>query len=177
MSKDRYSEHSDVVHAHHQRNGFPRAPAPEQLHAIRNRQPVSTGVTVPEPPQPVTSSMDQPSSTGAPTVLTPADGELTGHPTKLRSYPNKFREVIERAKLIAQCDAATKNPFPHCSTFLDTLSGEIFNEALVECPNIPPGKPLLLEWHLLSAHRRILAQLPQIARYPCKHRYHYLPPC
>jgi len=78
-------------------------------------------------------------------VLTTADGELTGPPTKLRSYPNKFREVIERVKLIAQCDSAMKDPFPPRSTFLDTLSGEIFNEALIECTNIPPGKPFLFE--------------------------------
>ena len=83
-------------------------------------------------------------STDIATVRTTADGELTGHPTKLRSYPNKFREVIERAKLIAQCDAATKNSFPSHSTFLDTSSGEIFSEALVECTNVPPGKPLFL---------------------------------
>ncbi|KAI5984692.1 hypothetical protein EDC04DRAFT_2615640 [Pisolithus marmoratus] len=48
-------------------------------------------------------------------------------------------DVIEHAKLIAQCNSATKNPFPPCSTFLDILSGEIFNEALVKCMNTPPG--------------------------------------
>ncbi|KAI5984476.1 hypothetical protein EDC04DRAFT_2615724 [Pisolithus marmoratus] len=42
-------------------------------------------------------------------------------------------------KLITQCDSTTKNPFPPCSTFLDILSGEIFNEALVKCTNTPPG--------------------------------------
>ena len=89
----------------------------------------------------------QPSSksTGTPTVLIAADGKLTGHPTKLHSYPNKFREVIEQVKLIAQCDSVTKDPFPSHSVFLDTLSGEIFNEALVECTNIPPGELLLFE--------------------------------
>ena len=137
------------MRAYHQGNRFPRAPAPEQLQAVRNQQRSSAGVTVSEPAHNVSSVAQgsQPSSesTGAPTVLIAADGELTGHPTKLRSYPNKFREVIERAKLIAQCDSATKDPFPSRSAFLDTLSGEIFNEALVECTNIPPGELLLFE--------------------------------
>ena len=148
ISEKRYGEDSDVVRAYHQCNGFPRAPPPEQLHAIRNRQPPSARVSISEPAQNVANNVAQGSSsesTGAPTVLTAADGELTGHPTKLRSYPNKFREVIERAKLIAQCDSTTKDPFPPRSTFLDMLSGEIFNEALVECTNIPPGKLLLLK--------------------------------
>ncbi|KAI5982138.1 hypothetical protein EDC04DRAFT_2616905 [Pisolithus marmoratus] len=72
-------------------------------------------------------------------VVLTADGRLTGHLMKLCSYLNKFWEVIEHAKLIAQCDSTTKNPFPPCSTFLDILSGEIFNEALVKCTNTPPG--------------------------------------
>ena len=137
------------MHAYHQGNRFPHAPAPEQLRAVRNQQQSSAGVTISEPAHNVSSVAQgsQPSSesTGAPTVLIAADGELTGHPTKLRSYPNKFREVIERAKLIVQCDSATKDPFPSRSTFLDTLSGEIFNEALVECTNILPGELLLFE--------------------------------
>ena len=146
--EERYGEDSDVVRAYHQCNGFPRAPPPEQLHAIRNRQPPSAWVSISEPAQNVANNVAQgPSSksTGAPTVLTAADGELMGHPMKLRSYPNKFCEVIERAKLIAQCNSATKDPFPPRSTFLDMLSGEIFNEALVECTNIPPGKLLLFK--------------------------------
>ena len=137
------------MRAYHQGNRFLRAPVPEQLRAVRNQQRSSAGVTISEPAHNVSSVAQgsQPSSesTGAPTVLIAADGELTGHPTKLRSYPNKFREVIERAKLIAQCDSATKDPFPSRSAFLDTLSGEIFNEALVECTNIPPGELLLFE--------------------------------
>lgn len=148
MSKQRYGEHSDVVCAHHQSNGFPRSPAPERLRAICTQQPPSAGLTVSEPPQIVTSSVAQGpqplESTDIATVRTTADGKLTGHPTKLRSYPNKFRKVIERAKLITQCNAATKNSFPSRSTFLDTSSGEIFSEALVECTNVPPGKPLFL---------------------------------
>ena len=135
--------------AYHQGNRFPRAPALEQLRAVRNQQQSSAGVTISEPAHNISSVAQgsQPSSesTGTPTVLITANGELTGHPTKLRSYPNKFCEVIERAKLIAQCDSATKDPFPSRSVFLDTLSGEIFNEALVECTNILPGELLLFE--------------------------------
>ncbi|KAI5994996.1 hypothetical protein EDD15DRAFT_2365894 [Pisolithus albus] len=145
ISEQHHGEDSDVVRAYHQRNGFPHVPAPERLRAIRDQQQPSSGITVSMPAQDVACGVAQssqlpPESTGPPTtVLLTADGELTGHPTKLRSYPNKFREVIEWAKLIAQCDSATKNPFPSRSTFLDIMSGEIFNEALVECMNTPPG--------------------------------------
>ncbi|KAI5994391.1 hypothetical protein EDD15DRAFT_2366477 [Pisolithus albus] len=145
ISEQHHGEDSDVVRAYHQRNGFPHVPAPERLRAIRDQQQPSSGIAVSMPAQDVACGVAQssqlpPESTGPPTtVLLTADGELTGHPTKLRSYPNKFREVIERAKLIAQCDSATKNPFPSRSTFLDIMSGEIFNEALVECTNTPPG--------------------------------------
>ena len=38
-------------------------------------------------------------------------GELSGSATKLHSYPHKFWEIIERAKQLAQCGAAT-DPFP-----------------------------------------------------------------
>ncbi|KAI6034657.1 hypothetical protein PISMIDRAFT_19142 [Pisolithus microcarpus 441] len=145
ISEQHYGEDSDVVHAYHQRNGFPHVPALERLHAIRNQQQPSSGIAISMPAQDVACGIAQssqlpPESTGPPmVVLLTADGELTGHLTKLRSYPNKFREVIKKAKLIAQCDSAMKNPFPSCSTFLDIMSGEIFNEALVKCMNTPPG--------------------------------------
>ncbi|KAF9233084.1 hypothetical protein BU15DRAFT_66891 [Melanogaster broomeanus] len=75
------------------------------------------------------------------TVLTVAtsDGTLMGHVTKFCSYPHRFHKVIEWAKLIAQCECATKDPFPARSTFLDQSSAEIINEALLECENVPPG--------------------------------------
>ncbi|KAI6006097.1 hypothetical protein EDD15DRAFT_2359232 [Pisolithus albus] len=145
ISEQHHGEDSDVVRAYHQRNGFPHVPAPERLRAIHDQQQPSSGITISMPAQDVACGVAQssqlpPESTGPPTtVLLTADGELMGHPTKLRSYPNKFQEVIERAKLIVQCDSATKNPFPSCSTFLDIMSGEIFNEALVKCTNTPPG--------------------------------------
>ncbi|KAI6037193.1 hypothetical protein PISMIDRAFT_14781 [Pisolithus microcarpus 441] len=145
ISEQHYGEDSDVVHAYHQHNGFPHVPAPERLCAIRDQQQPSSGITISMPAQDVACGIAQssqlpPESTGPPTaVLLTANGELTGHPTKLRSYPNKFREVIEQVKLITQCDSAMKNPFPSRSTFLDIMSGEIFNEALVECTNTLPG--------------------------------------
>ena len=67
-----YGDDSDVVRAHHQGNGFPRAPAPGRLRAIRNQQQPSTGTTVLEPDQNVTSSVVQHSchgSTGSPSAL------------------------------------------------------------------------------------------------------------
>ncbi|KAI6007103.1 hypothetical protein EDD15DRAFT_2358210 [Pisolithus albus] len=46
ISEQHHGENPDVVHAYHQRNGFPHVPAPEQLHAIRNQQQPSPGITV-----------------------------------------------------------------------------------------------------------------------------------
>lgn len=121
----------DVVRAHHQRNGFPRAPSPGRLRAIRGQQQVSAGIAVP---------MIEETAGPQPSQVVATDGALEGHPTKLRSYPFGFRAVIERAKLIAQCDCATKSPFPPRSTFLDISSTEIFSEALLGCENVPAGK-------------------------------------
>ncbi|KAI6013719.1 hypothetical protein BKA83DRAFT_4500100 [Pisolithus microcarpus] len=126
ISEQHYGEDSDVVHAYHQHNGFPHVPAPERLRAIRNQQRPSSGITISMPAQDVACGIAQlsqlpPESTGPPMVVL-----LTA-------------DVIKQAKLIAQCDSAMKNPFPSCSTFLDIMSGEIFNEALVKCMNTPPG--------------------------------------
>ncbi|KAI6027297.1 hypothetical protein BKA83DRAFT_4123369 [Pisolithus microcarpus] len=126
ISEQHYGEDSDVVCAYHQRNGFPHVPALERLHAIRDQQQPSSGITISMPAQDVACGIAQssqlpPESTGPPmAVLLTAD-------------------VIEQAKLIMQCDSVTKNLFPSHSTFLDIMSGEIFNEALVECMNTPPG--------------------------------------
>ncbi|KAI6012160.1 hypothetical protein BKA83DRAFT_4501114 [Pisolithus microcarpus] len=108
-------------------------------------QQPSAVITISMPSQNITGSVAQGSQPCAePTVsqmiaLTTTDSELTGHPTKLRSYPNKFREVIKQAKLIVQCNSVTKNPFPPHSTFLDILSREIFSEALIKCMDTPTG--------------------------------------
>ncbi|KAI6012126.1 hypothetical protein BKA83DRAFT_4501089 [Pisolithus microcarpus] len=144
-SEQHYSEESDVVCGYHQRNGFLHAPAPERLHVIHDQQQPSAMTTVSMPTQNIPSSVAQGSQlssepAGSRTMpQTAADGELMGHPTKLCSYPNKFHKVIERAKLIMQCDSAMKNPFPPCSMFLDTLSVEIFNKVLVKCMDTPAG--------------------------------------
>ncbi|KAI6037785.1 hypothetical protein EDC04DRAFT_2604559 [Pisolithus marmoratus] len=89
-------------------------------------QQPSSGITILMPAQNVAcgvaqSSQLSPGSPGPPTMVV-----LTAN-------------VIKHEKLIAQCNSATKNPFLPCSTFLDILSGEIFNEALVKCMNTPPG--------------------------------------
>lgn len=143
LAESQRQSSEDVVRAHHRRNGFPRAPSPERLRTIRDQQHLSAGVVRSTVAQNNASSVaegPEPSSEIAhPTVAAP-DGELQGHPTKLRSYPFGFRPVIERAKLIAQCDSATKNPFPVRSTFLDVSSAEIFSEALLGCENVPAGK-------------------------------------
>ena len=69
-------------------------------------------------------------------------GELTGPATKFRSYPHKFREIIERAKQLAQCEAAL-DPFPIKTSFLDK-SAMYITEAIAERTEkgvlIPPSK-------------------------------------
>lgn len=144
----------DVIRAHHQRNGFPRAPSPGRLDAVRNRasDEDSTEITT-----------DNATGDSAHVEATLANGQLTGNATKLRSYPFGFRQVIEQAKLIAQCDSTTKNPFPNRSTFLDISSTEIFSEALLECENVPPGKRFTFGVVYTHESLRLLAQLPQFA--------------
>ena len=72
----------------------------------------------------------------------PPPGELTGAATKLRSYPYKFREIIEWAKQFAQCGSAT-DPFPSRTWFVDEKSAEYITEAIAEREAkdvyIPPG--------------------------------------
>ncbi|KAI6131360.1 hypothetical protein EV401DRAFT_2065709 [Pisolithus croceorrhizus] len=121
ISEQQYGEDLDIVHAYHQCNGFLHVPALERLHAICDQQQPSSGITISMPGQDVACGVAQSSQ------LSP---ESTGP---------LMMEVIEQVKLIAQCDSAMKNPFPSHSTFLDIMSGEIFNEALVECMNTPAG--------------------------------------
>ncbi|KIM64571.1 hypothetical protein SCLCIDRAFT_23310 [Scleroderma citrinum Foug A] len=106
------------------------------------------------------SDTPQTSSTAHVTV---AAGPLAGSAQKFRSYPNKFHEVIEWAKLISQCECATKCAFPDCAMFLDITSVECFNEAISECEDVPPSywpqyrKELcVLLWEALMMWRLIL---------------------
>jgi len=69
--------------------------------------------------------------------------ELSGQPTKLRSYPFKFHEIIEWAKQFAQCGAAL-DPFPNRAWFIDEKSAQYITEVIAEHKEkgvfIPPGK-------------------------------------
>ena len=127
LAEEHISNDRDVVNDHHRCNRQPRAPDTEDLAEIRHQQRHST---TPAP------DIAQASST---TQVTVAAGVLTGSAQKFQSYPNKFREVIERAKLITQCECTTKSPFPDRATFLDTTAIECFNEAISECEDVPPG--------------------------------------
>ena len=122
---------TDVVKEHHCRNGFPRAPDPQQLCDICSGH------------QDFTFSQDPLSESlvsGAPMSVPP--GELTGLATKFHSYLHKFHEIIERAKQLAQCEA-TLNPFPIKLLFLDKSTMYI-TEAITEHAEkgvpIPPGR-------------------------------------
>ena len=73
-------------------------------------------------------------------------GELSGSATKLRSYPHKFQEIIERAKQLAQCSAAT-DPFPVQLWFVEEKSAEYITKAITEHEAkhvyIPPGESFI----------------------------------
>ena len=94
----------DVVEQHHRRNRFPRAPDPQQLREVNQCPPLdcsSAPVTQDAPEDGI--SFTQPNMDGfdaTEQIPTPL-GELSGSATKLRSYPHKFREIIERAKQLA----------------------------------------------------------------------------
>ena len=80
----------------------------------------------------------QPSGTPTGCILDAAEQttippcELTGHPTKLRSYPPKFHEVIKHAKQLAQCAAAATDPFPSHSLFVNEKSAQYITEVIAE---------------------------------------------
>ena len=73
-------------------------------------------------------------------------GELSGQPTKLHSYPFKFREIIEWAKQLVQC-GATLDPFPNQAWFIDEKSAQYITKVIAEHKEkgvyIPPGKPCI----------------------------------
>ena len=93
-------------------------------------------------------------------------GELTGSATKFRSYPHKFREIIEHAKQLAQCEASL-NPFPIKSLFLDK-SAMYITEAIAERAEkgvpIPPGRYCVTFNDHLLIMNRVLASVPQRPR-------------
>lgn len=152
LLENQYSE-TDVVEEHHRRNRFPHAPDPQQLRDIRQ----SHGTVAPS--SQVATLSGQPSGSHIENILgaieqTPIPpGELTGNPTKLRSYPPKFREIIERAKQLAQCGAAAMDPFPSRASFINEKSAQYIAEAIAEREEkgviIPAGEFYLNE---LNAH-------------------------
>ena len=58
-------------------------------------------------------------------------GELNGSVTKLHTYLYKFREIIERAKQLAQCSAAL-DPYPNRAWFVDEKGPVYVTEAITE---------------------------------------------
>ena len=91
--------------------------------------------------QPITDDLDATEHISTP------PGELSGSATKLHSYPYKFREIIKRAKQLAQCGAAT-DPFPGRSWFVNEKSAEYITEAIAEHEAkhdfIPPGESCIV---------------------------------
>ncbi|KAI6014891.1 hypothetical protein BKA83DRAFT_4129617 [Pisolithus microcarpus] len=152
----------DVVEEHHRRNRFPRAPDPQHLRDVHQPLPGSALL-----------QQDLPLRECSPAAadikhLMPvvSSGELGGPATKLRSYPYKFHEIIERAKQLAQC-GATSDPFPSRAWFVDEKSAMYITEAMAECEQmgvlIPPGywpdyrKDLgILLWEALMTWRSTL---------------------
>ena len=147
LLENRCSE-TDVIEEHHCRNRFPHAPDPQRLHDIRQ----SHGAVAPFSQD--ATPTGQPSSTPTGCIPDAAEqmsippSELTGHPTKLCSYPPKFREVIERAKQLGQCAAAATDPFPSRSSFVNEKSAQYITEAIAEREEkdifIPAGESVTL---------------------------------
>ncbi|KAI5984137.1 hypothetical protein EDD15DRAFT_2375503 [Pisolithus albus] len=112
----------DVVEEYHCRNHFPCALDPQQLYDVQQRWPASSSA-----PLQRDALLDEPSS--APSEIegpisgktSAPSGELSGPATKLRSYPYKFHEIIEQAKQLAQCGAAS-DPFPTRAWFVHVLN-------------------------------------------------------
>ena len=141
---------TDVVEEHHRQNHFPRAPDPQQLCDVRSGHSSLRATPMDDSPNvPSTQSHDTegPSPNVTEQLQVPL-GELSGPATKLRSYPPKFREIIERAKQLAHCGAA-KNPYPPRAWFVEEQSAVYFTEAIVEREEkgiaIPLGKSGLLD--------------------------------
>ena len=125
---------TDVVEEHHRRNRFPRAPDPQRLHQTQ-QSPASVSQDVtPRVPPAERNVVEQ---------ISTSPGELSGSATKLRSYPYKFCEIIERAKQFAQCGAAT-DPFPSRAWFIGEKCSEYIAEAIAEYEEkgvlTPPGE-------------------------------------
>ena len=129
---------TDVVEEHHCRNCFPRAPNPQELGAICQELPTSLARKRSQSPTDLLKP--DPDVAEQASILV---GELSGQPTKLRSYPFKFREIIERAKQLAQCGAAL-DPFPSRAWFIEEKSAEYITEVIAERKEkgifIPPGE-------------------------------------
>ena len=122
----------DVVDEHHRWNGFPCTPDPQRLCDIRSgHQDPLFSQDLPLSEAPVSG-----------VLMSVPLGELTGPATKFCSYPHKFREIIECAKQLAQCEAAL-DPFPIKASFSDK-SAMYITEAIAERTEkgvlIPPGK-------------------------------------
>ncbi|KAG6369751.1 hypothetical protein JVT61DRAFT_13621 [Boletus reticuloceps] len=149
------SDARDVVREYHQCNRFPCPLDPSALHDICLQHQVArpkvhqngapplpsipsqallpqAQVQVPPPAQAVHMPPQVPS-------VDAAAGPLDGPATKLRTYPISFCPLIEHAKLIAQCNCASVNPFTSHLEFLDQRCVEYFNEALAETPNVLQG--------------------------------------
>ena len=123
---------TDVVEEHHHWNRFPHAPDPQWLHDIWQ----SHGAVAPFSQDAMPTGQPSGTPTGcipdAAEQMSIPPGELTGHPTKLCSYPPKFHEVIKHAKQLAQCAAAAMDPFPSRSSFVNEKSTQYITEVIAE---------------------------------------------
>ena len=84
---------TDVIEEHHCRNCFPHAPNPQELGAVHQELP--TSLARKQSQSPTDLLKPDPDVAEQASILV---GELSGQPTKLRSYPFKFREIIERCR-------------------------------------------------------------------------------
>ena len=98
----------DVLGNHHQKNGAPRPPDPEELNAIRSKSQTNAQ---PHHGTPAPNSPHWQKKRARRHTRTDRSG-VHQDPTQLQFYPPVWRDVLESAKNKLRCYAGTKNFFP-----------------------------------------------------------------
>lgn len=165
----------DVVAEHHRRNRGPRPPSRADLDVIRRNVLPTNDRTTPDPE--FGSREGSPEEDDTLAMATPAPpsrqssrgrggrGRVRdGHgddPSQLRYYPPVVRDILERAKAISRCDAASLNAYPSRGWY-DTKGPEYVEEAISERArktlSVPSGRySILIYVFLLMNILRLVA--------------------
>ncbi|KAF9235104.1 hypothetical protein BU15DRAFT_78336 [Melanogaster broomeanus] len=133
----------DIVAEHHRRNRGPRLPSSAELNAIRQEETLYSGRVTPASQSPSPEGNPEEGTRAGPPPLPPPPSMRSsrrpgrGHsrhgddPSQLQYYPPVVRDILERAKAISHCDAASLNPYPSRAWY-DTKGCEYVEEAISE---------------------------------------------